>query len=110
MTPSSHSVQGMDYRVDYGVLQRAAVQVSTLAEASTGAMQGMRLDQVPAALPGTVSAGRAGSLDDDWVSSAQAITKVLTAHGDALATSAKNYQLQETAAAEASDSFFGGIG
>lgn len=96
--------------MDHGGLDRAAAAVTERAAAAPGAMRGMRTNHVAAALPGSLSAGKAANLDGQWVDAARSISDALTKHAEALELTAQNYKQIEEAHAAISQQFFGGIG
>ena len=98
----------MDYRVDYGEVERAARNARNIAERSLSATSRMRVDLVSAAIPGSVSAGRANALDGTLVEAALSIETDLAAYSDDLASTAENYRAFEDSAADAVQEFFGG--
>lgn len=91
------------------MLEQASSHVEALAGAASSAMQTMRLDAVPGALPGSLSAGRASSLDSEWQTAAEDMRTMLGAHGEALGQTADAYEQRETAAERSISSFFGGL-
>lgn len=98
----------MDYRVDHGELARAARNARGIAEGSSSATSRMRLDLVSAAIPGSVSAGRAAAVDGAMVEAARRIETDLATYAGALAVTAENYRVAEDAAEDAVKQFFGG--
>lgn len=100
---------GEGYKVDYGALEQTADDAHALAADAPGATEGMRLNRVVAALPGSLSAGRAAKTDAEWVTSAEQLTTDLLGFATALDTTARNYRAAEDAATESATGFFGGL-
>ncbi len=98
----------MDYRVDFGGLARAANFVRAVADRTSSATSRMRLDLVSAAVPGSLSAGRASATDAGLVEAARTMERELAAYSRALAVTAQNYRAIEDTAEAAVQEFFGG--
>lgn len=94
--------------MDYGGLAQASKLAQDIADRSSSATSRMRLDLVAAAIPGSVSAGRANALDATLAEAARNIGANLAAYSFALATTAENYRAVEDTAAGAVGQFFGG--
>ena len=98
----------MDYRVDYGELTGAAKLAQGVADRSSSATTHMRLDLVAAAIPGSLSAGRANAADATLVEATRTISADLAGYSSALAATAENYRAIEDTAEGAVGEFFGG--
>lgn len=98
----------MDYRVDFDGLSRAANDARGVADRTSSATSRMRLDLVSAAIPGSLSAGRANAVDAGLVEAARTIETDLAAYSSALAITAENYRAIEDTAEAAIQEFFGG--
>lgn len=94
-------VGSMDYRVDTGALDAAARCVQGTADDAAAAMTTMRLDRIPAAIPGSLSAGRAATTDAKWLETAAVIEAALEFHGRALQQVCANYRAAEDSAEDA---------
>lgn len=99
----------MDYAVDYGVLEQAGHKARGLSSDMSATMRDMRLDDVPSALPGSMSASVAGQVDAKWVQSSRELAQLLDKYAEALAETAKEYRRIEDAAQAAAQKFFGSL-
>lgn len=99
----------MDYEVDYAQLDRAGQKADGLASDVAATLTGMRLDDVPAAVPGGMTAGAASHVDGQWVESTQQISEALTGYARRMAETAVAYRKIEDTAATAANDFFGAI-
>lgn len=100
----------MDYSVDYALLTKSAGKAKALTADISSTMQDMRLDDVPAAIPGSRSAGAASSLDGEWQSSSKRLEELCQRHAETLAQTADAYRQVEDKAQSHSDQFFSSIG
>ncbi|WP_296140137.1 WXG100 family type VII secretion target [uncultured Tessaracoccus sp.] len=98
----------MDYKVDWSALRSAGQQMEQLAETAEAAMETMRLDAVAPALPGSMSGGKAMSLDEEWTRSATKLHQQLASHAEGLIHTADEYERREQQAQQLAESFFGG--
>lgn len=99
----------MGYKVDYGALEQVAEAAHQVADLAPGAFVGMRLNLVPTALPGSMSAGRAQSTDATWVASAEQLIQNLQGFAEAMHATAQGYRAMENEAAGAATDFFGDV-
>lgn len=100
----------MDYAVDYAVLAQAGHKATGLTADMSATMHDMRLDDVPAAVPGSLSASAAGHVDAKWMSASEELGKWLASYAQALTETATEYRRIEDAAEAAAQRFFGGVG
>lgn len=99
----------MGYSVDYGALELVADAAHQVAEQAPRAVEGMRLNLVPGALPGSMSASRAQSTDAELVTTAGQLCQALEGFSDAMHATAKGYRAIEDEAADAATEFFGSV-
>lgn len=100
----------MDYTVDYAVLARAGEKAQGLSGDMSATMRDMRLHDVPAAVPGSMSASAASHVDAKWVESSEELSALLDKYAESLARTATEYRRIEDAACEAAERFFGSLG
>ncbi|WP_297746185.1 hypothetical protein [uncultured Tessaracoccus sp.] len=99
----------MDFRVDWSVLSEARGRLETISNVASSASQTMRIHRVSDALPGSMSAGRAASLDSEFQTSSRQIVSQLETHAQAMGETASAYEQCEQRACQEVESFFEGI-
>lgn len=99
----------MDYTVDYGKLAAEGTTAQGVADRMPAAVEPMRLDLVPMAIPGSLSAGRAAAADADLIAGGRVLTKGTSTYAEALQINAEEYRTTEERAERAIQEFFGGL-
>ena len=99
----------MDYRVDYGTLEQQGARAQGVADQMPAVVAPMRLDRVAAAIPGSLSAGRASAADAKMVTGGQALTQITESYAAALTVTAESYRAIEETSEGVIEKFFGAV-
>ncbi len=99
----------MDYEVEFPALERAATVSGELARDIDATLQEMHLDDVPPALPGTVSQGVAQGVSSSWRQASTQLVAAANQYSELLGQTHQSYLRVEQAHQSAIEQFFGGI-